>query len=47
MLLKCSIWLNVRLNLVRNHDVAPTSAELLGLHLPDVEGQVLKEALNR
>lgn len=33
-----------RIGVVRNHDVAPTIAELLGLLMPDVEGRVLREA---
>jgi hypothetical protein len=36
---------NVRIGPVRNHDVAPTIAELLGLRMPDVEGKVLREVL--
>ena len=36
---------NVRIGRVRNHDVAPTIAELLGLRMPDVEGKVLREVL--
>jgi hypothetical protein len=35
----------VRLGHVRNVDVAPTIAALLGLSMPGVEGRVLKEAL--
>ncbi len=34
-----------RLGRVRNQDVAPTIANLLGLDMPDVDGQVLREAL--
>jgi predicted AlkP superfamily pyrophosphatase or phosphodiesterase len=34
-----------RIGLVRNLDVAPTIAEILGLHMPDAEGRVLEEAL--
>lgn len=36
----------VRPDIVRNHDVAPTIAELLGLDMPDVEGRVLNEILD-
>jgi predicted AlkP superfamily pyrophosphatase or phosphodiesterase len=36
---------SIRIGRVRNHDVAPTIAELLGLRLPDVEGRILREAL--
>jgi predicted AlkP superfamily pyrophosphatase or phosphodiesterase len=34
-----------RIGSVRNHDVAPTIASLLGISMPDVEGKVLTEAL--
>ena len=34
-----------RIGHVRNHDIAPTIAQLLGLRLENVEGRVLKEAL--
>lgn len=34
-----------RIGLVRNLDVAPTIANILGISLPDVEGRVLNEAL--
>lgn len=36
---------SVRIGRVRNHDVAPTVAKILGLRMPDVEGRVLQEAL--
>jgi predicted AlkP superfamily pyrophosphatase or phosphodiesterase len=35
-----------RLGVVRNHDVAPTIARILGLDLPDTEGEILFEALD-
>ena len=34
-----------RIGHVRNHDIAPTIAHLLGLELENVEGRVLREAL--
>jgi predicted AlkP superfamily pyrophosphatase or phosphodiesterase len=34
-----------RIGLVRNHDVAPTIAKILGLEMPETEGRVLGEAL--
>ena len=34
-----------RIGRVRNHDIAPTIAHLLGLELENVEGRVLREAL--
>ncbi|MEO6739068.1 MAG: ectonucleotide pyrophosphatase/phosphodiesterase [Chthoniobacteraceae bacterium] len=37
----------VKLDRVRNLDVAPTVAELLGVPLPDVDGKVLSEILAR
>jgi predicted AlkP superfamily pyrophosphatase or phosphodiesterase len=37
----------VKIERVRNLDVAPTIAELLGVPLPNVEGRVLKEILAR
>ena len=36
-----------RIGLVRNHDVAPTIAHILGLSMNGMEGRVLKEALER
>ena len=36
-----------RIGLVRNHDVAPTIAEILGLSLEGMEGRVLQEALEK
>jgi hypothetical protein len=35
----------VKLGVVRNLDLAPTAARLLGLELKDVEGRVLEEIL--
>jgi predicted AlkP superfamily pyrophosphatase or phosphodiesterase len=34
------------LNRIRNVDVAPTLAQLLGLQLPDTDGRVLEELLD-
>ena len=36
-----------RIGLVRNHDVAPTISHLLGLSMPNLEGRVLTEALEK
>src|SRR5690606_38762498 len=36
-----------RIGLVRNHDVAPTIAQILGLTMEDMEGRVLTEALEK
>lgn len=36
-----------RIGSVRNHDVAPTIARLLGIQMSDVEGRVLTEALSK
>jgi predicted AlkP superfamily pyrophosphatase or phosphodiesterase len=36
-----------RIELVRNHDVAPTVSHLLGVSMPNLEGRVLTEALEK
>jgi hypothetical protein len=36
----------VKLEIIRNTDVAPTIAQLMGLTMPAVDGRVLKEVLN-
>jgi predicted AlkP superfamily pyrophosphatase or phosphodiesterase len=38
---------NHRIGLVRNHDVAPTIAHILGLSMTDMEGRVLRDALEK
>jgi hypothetical protein len=37
----------VDLGEIRNTDVAPTVARLLGIEMKDVDGKVLKSALNK
>jgi hypothetical protein len=36
----------VRLGVIKNLDVAPTAAALLGLSLPTADGRVLSEAID-
>ena len=36
-----------RIGSVRNHDVAPTIARLLGIQMPGVEGRVLNEVFSK